>query len=96
MDEYEIQGIKTTVPFFRWLLRSDAFAAGPLDTTFIDTTLAERGGRPFVEPSSEAEELAVIGAAVHVFMEAGSQDATVNVDGGSTWRRVARADALRA
>ncbi len=35
LDEYEIAGIKTTLPFFREVLRDEAFIAGKLDTGFI-------------------------------------------------------------
>ena len=91
MDEYEINGIKTTIPFFQWLLRSEAFVSGPVATTFIDDTLAARGGRPFVEPSPEAEELAVIGTALHAFFEAGRGDASSSTP-ASAWRHAARAD----
>ena len=95
VDEYEIHGVKTTIPFFRWLLRSEAFASGPVDTTFIDATLAARGGRPFVESSPEAEELAVIGAALYAFLEAGHGDASSSAS-VSAWRQAARTDSLRA
>ena len=95
VDEYEIHGIKTTIPFFRWLLRSEVFASGSVDTTFLDATLAARGGRPFVEPSPEAEELAVIGAALYAFLEAGQGDGSTSAS-VSAWRQAARADSLRA
>ena len=95
VDEYEIHGVKTTIPFFRWLLRSEAFASGPVDTTFIDATLAARGGRPFVESSPEAEELAVIGAALYAFLEVGHGDASSSAS-VSAWRQAARTDSLRA
>ncbi len=96
MDEYEVVGVMTTIPFFRWLLRTEAFATGAVDTTFLDATLAERDGRPFVEPSAEAEDLAVIGAAVHMFLEANRFEAAHATNSGSEWRRMARRDALRA
>src|SRR5688572_12764574 len=35
LDEYEIAGIKTTLPFFREVLRDEVFIAGKLDTGFI-------------------------------------------------------------
>ena len=35
LDEYEISGIKTTLPFFREIVRDDEFIAGRLDTGFI-------------------------------------------------------------
>ena len=35
LDEYQIDGIKTTLPFFRQIVRDDEFIAGRLDTGFI-------------------------------------------------------------
>ena len=95
MDEFRVQGIKTTIPFFQWLIRSGAFATGTIDTTFVDTTLVERDGQPFAEPSSEAEEVAVIGVAVHAFLESAWRERTENQETSSPWRQAARAAALR-
>ena len=95
MDEFRVQGIKTTIPFFQWLIRSGAFATGTIDTTFVDTTLAERDGRGFADHSSEAEEAAVIGVAVHAFLESVGRETTENLETSSPWRRAARAAALR-
>ncbi|MCO4770328.1 MAG: acetyl-CoA carboxylase biotin carboxylase subunit [Deltaproteobacteria bacterium] len=41
LDEYVVEGIKTTVPFHRRVLRDPTFLAGDLDTGFIDRFLAE-------------------------------------------------------
>ncbi|HKN83020.1 MAG TPA: hypothetical protein VJW17_06280, partial [Pyrinomonadaceae bacterium] len=35
LDEYEVSGIITTLPFFREVVRDDEFIAGRLDTGFI-------------------------------------------------------------
>src|SRR5918912_4447479 len=35
LSEYEIGGIKTTLPFFRGVMEDDEFIAGRLDTGFI-------------------------------------------------------------
>ena len=35
LDEYEVSGITTTLPFFRQIVRDDEFIAGRLDTGFI-------------------------------------------------------------
>ncbi|MBD0369222.1 MAG: acetyl-CoA carboxylase biotin carboxylase subunit [Pyrinomonadaceae bacterium] len=35
LDEYNVDGIKTTLPFFRAIVRDDEFIAGRLDTGFI-------------------------------------------------------------
>ncbi len=36
VDEYKIQGIKTTLPFGKWAVRQPAFVAGKFDTKFIE------------------------------------------------------------
>src|SRR5499427_7412216 len=60
LGEYEVAGIKTTLPFFSWLLGQPEFLDGRFHTTFLDDVLRARNGRPFVEPPPEAEELAAI------------------------------------
>ena len=56
LGEYVVAGIKTTVPFFAWLLEQPEFLAGRFHTTYLDEVLASRNGRPFVEPTPELEE----------------------------------------
>ena len=46
LAEYEVRGIRTTIPFFRWILEDEDFQAGRFDTTFIDRKLGTRGGEP--------------------------------------------------
>lgn len=36
IDEYIIEGIKTTIPFFKKILRDSDFIAGDVDTSFLD------------------------------------------------------------
>ncbi len=42
LGEYEVRGIKTSIPFFRWLLDDVDFREGRFDTTFLDRELARR------------------------------------------------------
>ena len=62
LGEYEIQGINTTIPFFRRILEHPDFAAGRLDTGFIDRVLA--AGLMQEEPPSEEEEHVALLAAL--------------------------------
>ncbi len=41
LTEYEIAGIRTTIPFFTWLLAEPDFVTGNIDTTSLDRVLAE-------------------------------------------------------
>jgi len=59
--EYEVGGIKTTLPFFREIMRDDEFVAGKLDTNFI-ARFNERRASPeidFVE-----RDMAIIAASL--------------------------------
>ena len=100
LREYLVTGIKTTVPFFRWLLDQPDFVGGRFHTTYLDEVLASRNGRPFVEPSADAEELAAIAAALETALSAanptsGPASATTNGGRASGWRAQARAEGVR-
>jgi len=41
LSEYQVLGIETTLPFFDRVLRHPAFEAGDIDTSFVETVLAE-------------------------------------------------------
>jgi acetyl-CoA carboxylase biotin carboxylase subunit len=45
LDEYAVGGIKTTLPFFREVVRDAEFIEGKLDTGFIPRFFARRAGR---------------------------------------------------
>jgi acetyl-CoA carboxylase biotin carboxylase subunit len=62
LDEYEVAGITTTLPFFREIVRDTEFIAARLDTGFI-SRFNERRTAP--ELSQEDADLAVIAAALH-------------------------------
>jgi acetyl-CoA carboxylase biotin carboxylase subunit len=73
LGEYVVAGIRTTLPFFAWLVEQPEFAAGRFHTTFLDELLASRNGRPFGEPAPAVEEVAVIGAALQTMLSPGAR-----------------------
>jgi acetyl/propionyl-CoA carboxylase alpha subunit len=102
LAEYEIGGVSTTIPLFRWLLARDDVVAGRFDTAFLDRVLAERNGEPFVDPPEDGSETAILAAALSVAL--GGAPAAPSTDGGPTggrtprhsrWRLASRVDALR-
>ena len=98
LSEYEIGGLKTTIPFFQWILHDPDFVAARMDTTLLDRVLAAREGAPFQEVSAESEEAAVIGAALHTFLQ-GRRTSESHLGGGSSrsgWQQAARLGALRS
>jgi acetyl-CoA carboxylase biotin carboxylase subunit len=65
LHEYEVVGIRTTLPFFRWVLAQPEFEAARFDTTSLDRLLKSRQGEPF-HPAGEADEdVAAVAAALY-------------------------------
>jgi acetyl-CoA carboxylase, biotin carboxylase subunit len=98
LQEYQVLGIRTTIPFFHWLLQQEAFRTGQFDTTFVDTVLRQREG-PFAELSEEAEEVAAIAAALHTYWRAGAiraGDADSPGASRSAWKHLARREGHRS
>jgi acetyl/propionyl-CoA carboxylase alpha subunit len=57
LDEYQIAGIKTTLPFFREIVDDEEFIAGRLDTGFISRFNERRkANRPQDVPETAATE----------------------------------------
>jgi acetyl-CoA carboxylase biotin carboxylase subunit len=94
LDEYRVVGVKTTVPFFQWLVRQPEFIEGRFDTTYLDGVLAARSGQPFVAPTATDEEDAVIAAAIAAWMRS-HRAAAAEPPGGSLWRRAAKLGGVR-
>ena len=61
LAEYEVAGIKTTLPFFREVMEDEEFRGGELDTGFIGRFMDRRRAR---EVDNASEDLAVIAAAL--------------------------------
>ena len=62
LDEYDVAGITTTLPFFREIVRDQEFIDARLDTGFI-SRFNERRIQPQI--STEDADLAIIAAALH-------------------------------
>ncbi|HEU4710478.1 MAG TPA: acetyl-CoA carboxylase biotin carboxylase subunit [Pyrinomonadaceae bacterium] len=93
LDEYQVAGITTTLPFFRGVVRDEEFIAGRLDTGFIGR-FNER--RVVVDPPQEHVDIAAIAAAIHysrhqqpAFVQPGAQ-----VSDGR-WKMAGRVEGLR-
>ena len=95
LAEYEVRGIKTTIPFFQWVLTDEDFIAGRFDTGFIDRKLSARNGAPLREPSEAQQELAAIAAALSHMSSAVSSPMAAAPAASSRWRDQARTDAVR-
>ena len=89
LDEYEVLGIHTSLPFFRWLLRQPAFIEARFHTSYLDELLHQRHGEPFSDPEASLEEVACIAACLAELSrpEAAAAD--------SAWAAAARFEGLR-
>jgi acetyl-CoA carboxylase biotin carboxylase subunit len=104
LREYLVTGIKTTLPFFGWLLSQPEFVEGRFHTSYLDDQLNAREGRPFREVDPWDEEIAAIAAAIHATMSLGTSVAPSFVASARSaftgrsrrWKAQARVDGLRS
>ena len=80
--EYEVAGIKTTLPFFREVMEDEEFVSGNLDTGFISRFQERRTERPADDVSVD---LAIIAAALRGFKKSKSSIAAVRSNAPSRW-----------
>jgi acetyl/propionyl-CoA carboxylase alpha subunit len=96
LREYEVLGIRTTIPFFLWLMRQPDYVAGRYDTTYLDRLLVDRKGESFSELTPADEEIASIAAALDAYLRANAHSVPPGSSGGTThWKQAARREALR-
>jgi len=101
LDEYFIGGIKTNLPLFRRILEHPDFAAGRIDTGFLDRLLAEKSAG--VSTASELPEIAALSAALFAAKatpqkngrNGGGKSASGNGAGATGWKRTARTEGIR-
>jgi acetyl-CoA carboxylase biotin carboxylase subunit len=91
LGEYEIQGIQTNIPFFRRVLEHPDFAAGRLDTGFIDRVLVA-GLMQEEPPSAEEERVAMLAALLHAEREHQGQPTAAARNSG--WKQAGRRRSL--
>jgi acetyl-CoA carboxylase biotin carboxylase subunit len=100
LAEYLVVGIRTTVPFFTWLLAQPEFLDGRFHTAYLDDVLQTRNGRPFVEASPAAEDVAAIAAVLQTVLALAAVGEPSIPPAGSDssarrWKGQARAEGLR-
>ena len=96
LTEYQVHGIRTTIPFFLWLLQQPEYLEGKYDTTYLDRVLAERHGESFSRFSAAETGDIAIAAALDTFLRAAAGTADGRLPPvGSGWTQLARREALR-
>jgi acetyl-CoA carboxylase biotin carboxylase subunit len=95
LREYEVVGIKTTIPFFLWLMGQPDFLAARFDTTYLDALLTARRGESFSLFSEHEERALTIAAALDAWFRASGALAAGGTRSSSPWKIAARQEALR-
>ena len=110
LEEYQVAGIRTTIPFFQWLMRQPEYREGRFDTTYLDALLAGLGTDGFAQLDPRAEDVVAIAAALDAQLRAQESAAPSSrgsaycagawresgaAAGHRTWMRAARFEALR-
>jgi len=106
LDEYAIGGIKTTLPFFREIVRDEEFIAARLDTGFISRFNQRREERSLERPperphpaggsqaSSLHQDLAIIAAALSYLRSQSRLSANHLPHDESKWKMAGRVAGL--
>ena len=98
LREYEIGGLKTTIPALLWLLRDVDFLGGRINTTFLDKRMGSNGSLTFNSISSETEEVAILAAALHTYLRVNADQCDGRRERSTSlmsWKRVGRFEGLR-
>jgi acetyl-CoA carboxylase, biotin carboxylase subunit len=95
LREYHVLGIRTTIPFFLWLMQQPEYLEGRYDTSYLDRLLVERRGESFSTFTAEEAERIAIAAALDAYLRA-----SAGLDGQpgatrSAWTHLARQEGLR-
>jgi acetyl-CoA carboxylase biotin carboxylase subunit len=97
LSEYQVLGIRTTIPFFVWLMKQDDYRAARYDTTWLDRLLTSRRGMSFNELQPDEALLVTLAAALETYQRATVDSGRSDADAtAGLWQRAARAEALRA
>jgi acetyl-CoA carboxylase biotin carboxylase subunit len=96
LDEYQVIGITTNLPFFRSVVTDRDFTTGLLDTAFIARFSARQESASPEQPTTEQTDMALIAAALHYLkreqQKASQSPGTV----ASRWKMSGRQVALNA
>jgi acetyl-CoA carboxylase biotin carboxylase subunit len=94
LDEYKIAGIKTTLPFFKKIIRDKAFLAGEIDTGFLDRWMRSDGkSASTVRLTQDQLDIAAV-AAILSYIRNQSPVQVQQTAVESRWKRIGRENAL--
>lgn len=91
LSEYQIRGIKTSIPFHQLVMDNSKFITGDYDTTFIDRILGK------IEYKKKNYEIAAIAAAIAKILEEGTTTSkrVFSPAGINPWKMTGRQSMMR-
>ncbi|MEE9501370.1 MAG: hypothetical protein V3V48_04805, partial [Candidatus Aminicenantaceae bacterium] len=89
LSEYQVYGIKTTIPFFMRILHHPQFLSGNYNTHFIEALEKEKDGK-----ETEEEVVALITAGIKTYMENKSRSTSRGSRKISNWKFQGRLENL--
>jgi len=98
LEEYTVEGINTTVPFFRAVVKNDEFRRGDFDTEFIERFLKDGFGAHGLaddEPTRRLEDVAAIAAVLHARANTRQREAATPHTTESRWKLSGRLNQRR-
>lgn len=90
LEEYQVVGIKTTIPFYERVMKNAAFLEGNVTTSFADEVLSH----PDRIQDHPVEEIAIVAAAIAQYE--GSTISPRAPQATNAWKALARTEALRS
>jgi acetyl-CoA carboxylase biotin carboxylase subunit len=93
LDEYTIEGVHTTLPFFRAIAINNEFRAADLDTGFIDRICNvpdPASASPVTETDPNLADIAAIAAVLHTRITGSRAEAAAVDPGASEWKMSGR------
>jgi acetyl-CoA carboxylase biotin carboxylase subunit len=90
LAEYTIEGVRTTLEFFRDLITDPDFRQGNLDTGFIDRFLDQWAGSAATDNGSSLSDLAAVAAALHLANQASKSRDLTPTEQRSRWKYTGR------
>ena len=95
LGEYQVLGIRTTIPFFLWLMRQPDYHEARFDTTYLDRVIAARGGESFSELTPGDEDLLAMATGIDAYLRASAGGGALAPRAHDLWKQAARREALR-
>jgi acetyl-CoA carboxylase biotin carboxylase subunit len=91
LEEYQVLGIKTTIPFYQRVMENPAFVAGNVTTSFIDEVFSQQDQ----VRDHPLQEIALIAAAISQ-LESENHVQVSTPQGMNAWKIMARKEGLRS